>query len=174
MLTKAIDRRRRWDRFPTLFSLALIKGIRDNLRARSLFATNAAGTLPALAPRYLGARTADGSYNDLSAPAMGMANTRFGRNVPLGCAEPEDLARILPPNPRLVSPTLLARGPQMIPARGLNVLAGAWLQSETRVCTDPILLPRRLPDPRACGEMPPTFVNTETHWWDASAPSSGP
>jgi hypothetical protein len=127
---------------------------------------------------------------------MGMANTRFGRNVPLGCAEPEDPARILPPNPRLVSTTLLARGPQMIPARGLNVLAAAWLQFETRDWfshgtdatrpfelprphgdnwpTDPILLPRTLPDPRACGEMPPTFVNTETHWWDASAPSSGP
>jgi hypothetical protein len=36
MLTKAIDRRRRWDRFPTLFSLALIKGIRDNLRAQPI------------------------------------------------------------------------------------------------------------------------------------------
>jgi hypothetical protein len=32
------------------------------------------------------------------------------------------------PNPRVVSTALLARGPQMIPATTLNVLAGAWLQ----------------------------------------------
>ena len=79
-LTEAIDRRWRWDRFPTPVSLALIKGIRDNLRARNLFDTNDAESLPALAaqppPRYLVARSVDGSYNDLSVPAMGMANTR--------------------------------------------------------------------------------------------------
>ncbi|MGK7907948.1 MAG: peroxidase, partial [Synechococcus sp.] len=31
--------------------------------------------------RHLFARTADGSYNDLETPKMGMAGTRFGRNV---------------------------------------------------------------------------------------------
>jgi hypothetical protein len=190
----AIDRRWRWDRFPTLASLALLKGIRDNLRAHNLFDTNDAESLPKLdpepPPRYLVARTTDGAYNDLSAPAMGMAGTRFGRNVPLKCTEPEDSSRLMTPNPRVVSRTLLARGPQMIPATTLNVLAAAWLQFETRDWfshgtdnersfqvprpagdnwpSDPILLPRTRRDPQASGEMPRTFVNTETHWWDAS------
>jgi len=73
MLTEAIDRRWRWDRFPTPVSLALIKGIRDNLREHNLFDTNDAASTPALPPeppaRSLVARSADGSYNDLSAPA---------------------------------------------------------------------------------------------------------
>ena len=29
-------------------------------------------------------RSADGSYNDLGCPWMGMASARFGRNVPIG------------------------------------------------------------------------------------------
>ena len=33
---------------------------------------------------------------------------------------------------------------------------------------DPILLPRTARDPHADAEPPRTFVNTETHWWDAS------
>ena len=194
MLAEAIDRRWRWDRFPTPVSLALIKGIRDNLREHNLFDTNDAASTPALPPeppaRLLVARSADGSYNDLSAPAMGMANTRFGRNVPLVDTEPEDPDRLLTPNPRLVSTRLLARGPKMIPAPGLNVLAAAWLQFETRDWfshgtnaerpfevprppgddwpTDPIEMPRTKRDPNTDGDLPRTFVNTETHWWDAS------
>jgi hypothetical protein len=191
---EAIDRRWRWDRFPTPVSLALIQGIRDGLREHNLFDTNDAAstpTLPSEPPaRYLVARSVDGSYNDLSAPAMGMAGTRFGRNVPLQNTEPEDPRRVLFPNPRLVSTRLLARGPEMIPATGLNVLAAAWLQFETRdwfshgtdaTCpfevprppgddwpTDPIRLPRTRRDPNADPDVPRTFVNTETHWWDAS------
>jgi hypothetical protein len=193
-VAEAIDRRWRWDRFPTIVSLGLLKGIRDNLRALNLFDTNDAESLPKLdpepAPRYLVSRTVDGAYNDLSVPAMGMAGTRFGRNVPLRFTEPEDGERLMTPNPRVVSRTLLARGPQMIPATTLNVIAAAWLQFETRDWfshgtdperpfqvprpegddwpNDPILLPRTRRDPHASGEMPRTFVNTETHWWDAS------
>ena len=47
---------------------------------------------------------------------MGMAGTRFGRNVPPAVAAPERGDRLLTPNPRLVSTALLARGPEMIPA----------------------------------------------------------
>ena len=179
---------------PDPVSLALIQGIRDGLREHNLFDTNDAASTPTLPPeppaRYLVARSVDGSYNDLSAPAMGMAGTRFGRNVPLQDTEPEDPSRVLTPNPRLVSTRLLARGPEMIPATGLNVLAAAWLQFETRdwfshgtdaTCpfevprppgddwpTDPIRLPRTRRDPNADADVPRTFVNTETHWWDAS------
>ena len=135
-LAEAIDRRWRWDRFPTPISLALIMGIRDDLREHNLFDTNDTASVPTLPPeppsRYLVARSVDGSYNDLSAPAMGMAKTRFGRNVPLADTVPEDSERVLTPNPRLVSTRLLARGPEMIPVPTLNVLAAAWLQFETR------------------------------------------
>src|SRR5438046_599128 len=52
---------------------------------------------------YLTARTADGTYNDLDIPAMGSANTRFGRNIPLQYAYPANDAEILTPNPRTIS-----------------------------------------------------------------------
>jgi heme peroxidase len=193
-LAVAVDQRRRWDRFPTPVAVTLLKGIRDNLRARNLYDTNDEESLPKLdsdpAPRWLVARTPDGSYNDLSSPAMGMAGTRFGRNVPLHQTWPEQAERLMAPNPRLVSTALLARGAEMIPATTLNVIAAAWLQFETRDWfshttelaqpfevprpsgdswpADPILLPRTERDPRGGPETPATFVNTETHWWDAS------
>ena len=94
------------------------------------------------------------------------------------------------PNPRRVSTALLARRADMIPAASLNVIAGAWLQFQTRDWfshasdpqrpfavprpagdtwpEDPILLPRTGRDPHADTDPPRTFVNTETHWWDAS------
>jgi hypothetical protein len=190
----AVDRRIRWDRFPTPIALALILGIRAVLRARNLYDQNDAESLPKLdpqpEPRWLVARTVDGAYNDLSSPAMGMAGTRFGRNVPPRHTEPERDPRLMTPNPRRVSTALLARGPDMIPATSLNVIAGAWLQFQTRDWfshasdpqrpftvprpagdtwpEDPILLPRTGRDPNADIDPPRTFVNTETHWWDAS------
>lgn len=193
-LAVAIDRRRRWDGFPTPVSLALLMGLRDSLRVHNLYDANDATSRPRLdplpEPRWLTARTVDGTYNDLSAPAMGAAGTRLGRNVPPRRARPEVGARLMTPNPRVVSTALLARGPRMIPATTLNVLAGAWLQFETRDWfshgtdpehpfrvprpegdqwpDDPILLPRTRRDPHAEGDPPGTFVNTETHWWDAS------
>jgi hypothetical protein len=193
-LAVAVDERRRWDRWPTPLALALILGIRAAMRQRNLVDTNDDASLPKLdrepAPRWLVARTVDGSYNDLSSPAMGMSGTRFGRNVPLRFTDPEHGDRLVTPNPRLVSTALLARGPEMIPATTLNVIAGVWLQFQTRDWfshgtdphrpfavprpagdswpADPILLPRTARDPHADDDPPRTFANTETHWWDAS------
>jgi hypothetical protein len=53
--------------------------------------------------RHLTARTADGTYNDLSRPTMGSAGMRFGRNVPLRYTHQEAPEQILRPNPRVVS-----------------------------------------------------------------------
>ena len=192
-IVKTIDRRVRWDRFPTPLALVMLKGIRDNLRWNNLFDTNDAAstpTLPAPSAADLVGRTADGADNDLAAPAMGMAGTRFGRNVPLALAEPETGERLLTPNPRLVSTRLLARGAEMIPAPSLNVIAAAWIQFQTRdwlshgtdtersfrvprpdgdPWPDPeLVVPRTQRDPDAVGDMAGTFVNTESHWWDAS------
>src|SRR5689334_3589489 len=135
-LAVAVDDRRRWDRWPTPLALALILGIRAAMREHNLYGTDEEASTPKLdpepAPRALVARTVDGSYNDLGSPAMGMAGTRFGRNVPLRFTEPERDDRLMTPNPRTVSSALLARGPEMIPATTLNVIAAAWLQFQTR------------------------------------------
>lgn len=133
-----------------------------------------------------------GTYNDLRAPTMGSAGTRFGRNIPLAYAYPEPELDILSPNPRTVSRELLTRHP-FIPATPLNVLAAAWLQFMVRDWFShgkglkenmwelplqhgdpwpdrPMRIPRTRPDPtHVPGSIgPPTFINTETHWWDAS------
>lgn len=193
-LTERVDRARGWWSLPLPLALVVLIGIRDRLRQSNLFDT-ADGEQPSPpppTPRVLTARTTDGSYNDLEHPAMGMAGTRFGRNVPTEVAVPETGARLLTPNPRTVSTELLVRD-TFRPATTLNVLAAAWLQFQTRDWfshgpTDPsrplrvprpqgddwpeehITVPATRRDPTAAAhEDPPrTFVNTETHWWDAS------
>lgn len=171
----------------------MLVGIRDALREHNLYDTYQGHPpqAPELPPTdYLAARTANGSYNDLSEPSMGMANTRFGRNVPLDTGRAEQLPELMDPNPRLISNKLLQRH-EFRPATTLNVLAAAWLQFETRDWfshgSDPnrmIEIPRppgddwpeptiKVPatpvDPTAApGQPDTTFLNTETHWWDAS------
>ena len=148
---------------------------------------------PPVGQRHLTARTADGTYNDLQEPRMGSAGTRFGRNVPLRYAYPEPEPAIMEPNPRTISRELLTRE-QFQPATTINVLAAAWLQFmikdwfshgkgdisrawEVPIAGDdawpqkPMLIPRTIADPtRPPGDTsgPPTFLNTETHWWDGS------
>jgi len=138
-------------------------------------------------------RTPDGSYNDLNNPNMGCAGTRFGRNVPLERTYPEPLERIMTPNPRVVSRELLTRD-VFKPATTLNLLAAAWLQfmvhdwlSHGRNAKDnpwqvplppgddwpesPMQILRTRADPSRPPDdtsEPPTYVNTATHWWDAS------
>jgi hypothetical protein len=144
--------------------------------------------------RYRTARTADGTYNDLDNPRMGSAGTRFGRNVPIELTYPEPEPDILTPNPRTVSRELLTRD-IFHPATTLNVLAAAWLQFMIRDWfshgaspkenpwklplkeddpwhENPMLIMRTRTDPtRPAGsdDAPPTYVNTESHWWDGSS-----
>jgi hypothetical protein len=118
---------------------------------------------------------------------------RFGRNVPLKEAYPTVGPELLQPNPREISQRLLART-TFKPASILNYLAAAWIQFEThdwffhgnppagdefRVDVPPgdpwgpgpILIRRTPPDPTRRpkdGPWPPTYVNAESHWWDAS------
>src|SRR4029079_8746458 len=97
-----------------------------------LFDTDAATrvnspTLQGGDPRYQVARSPDGSYNDLSAPAMGSTGARFGRNAPIERTFRESPERMMTPNPRTVSTELLTRD-EFQPATTLNLLAAAWLQ----------------------------------------------
>ena len=186
-----LDRRFGWDRLPRPLGVLTLVGLRTRLREKNLYDTGAGGA--AAAPNGGGhdSRTADGSYNDLDAPAMGMIGARFGRNVPLERTFPEELPGLLDPSPRLVSRELLTRD-EFKPATIVNVLAGAWLQFEVHdwfshgknLPEEPFELdlaeddewherPMRIertrtdPFPDANGGAA-TWVTTDSHWWDGS------
>jgi hypothetical protein len=188
-VSRVVDHRFGWDKLPVPLGLLTLLGIRETLREKNLYDSyeeDAPAGPPETSTRDI--RTVDGSFNDLASPTMGMARTRFGRNVPPREATPEQQPTLFEPNPRVISDELLLRD-TFKPATSLNVLAAVWLQFETRDwfshesdMNHPILLPRppgddwdedpmRLPstaaDPTASGRTS-THLNTETHWWDAS------
>ena len=131
-LSQAIDRWVGWPRLPKPVGLLVLIGLRNILRQRNLYDTSSLATQnPAQPgppiPAARTGRTADGSYNDIQQPTMGMAGTRFGRNVPLSAAYQESPADLLSPNPRTVSRELLTRT-TFQPATIFNMLAAAWIQ----------------------------------------------
>jgi len=191
LLAGVLDRRFGWDHLPKPIAMLTLIGLRMTLRRRNLHDTTGDSVgwgpeKPPPGPRSL-FRSADGSGTDPIHVNMGAAGTRFGRNVPIAETFPHD---VLTPNPRVVSNELLARK-KFIPARTLNLLAAAWLQFEvhdwmshgTNETDDPWLVDlddndtwperpamkirRTRIDPTSDGN-PPTYRNTETHWWDAS------
>lgn len=194
---QAADRTFGWDKLPLVLGLLVLVGLRNVLRQRNLYDTSALPSavtpkLPDPGPETLTTRTPAGAYNDLAHPAMGMAGTRFGRNVPLQWGYQEAPDQILDPSPREVSRELLTRH-DFIPATSLNLLAAAWIQFmvkdwlshgagdpqhhfELPLADDdpwpqkPLRVLKTLPDPtRARDDAgPPTFLNTQTPWWDAS------
>jgi hypothetical protein len=192
-VSEKIDRRWGWDHLPTPVAMAVLIGLRNRLRQKNLYDT---GRGPMDKPdvndhpRYLTARTLDGTFNDLDDPLMGSLGSRFGRNVPLEFTVREPEERMLDPNPRTISRALLTRD-EFIPATTLNLLAGAWIQFEVHdwfshgkndpenpwivpVADDdpwpqhPMPIARTRQDPSADPTGPPTFVTDDTHWWDGS------
>src|SRR6185437_11115160 len=186
-----------WYTLPKALGLAELIGIRDTLRRENLYDTS---RLPSVDPAkpppydesYLTARTADGSWTDLEHPEMGMAGTRFGRNVPLAHTRP-DRDRMMVPNPREISRKLMTRD-TFNPAVAGNALIAAWLQfmihdwfkHGTSPKDNPWILPpvegddwpepplvvmRTPADPTSPPDsaLPPTYLNVNTHWWDASS-----
>ncbi|HEY7692915.1 MAG TPA: peroxidase family protein [Gaiellaceae bacterium] len=187
-----VDKRWHWHKLPTPLGILVLIGIRDRLREQNLHDTGLPdGEPPAWDERHLTARTVDGTYNNLQRPRMGAAGTRFGRNVPLEHTHPEELPRLVEPNPRTVSRELLTRD-EFVPATTLNVHAASWIQFEVHdwvfhghdpsgrqwqiECADddpwhehPMRIDATKPDPDRDGDgRPATWVNTETHWWDGS------
>lgn len=197
-LAQKVDHTIGWDRLPWPLGLPVIFGLRNILRQRNLYDTTNIPSvdLPAIdafSERFATTRTSDGTYNDLEHPSMGMAGSRFGRNVPIEHTYPEKEPTILTPNPRTVSRELLTRE-TFQPATTLNSLAAAWIQFMIRDWfshgkspkenpwkiplsqddpwqQNPMLIMRTPPDltrgPQG-RNFPPTHTNTETHWWDAS------
>lgn len=192
---RATNRFTLWFRLPFPLSLLNLVGVRVYMRSDNLYDTE---TAPPKAEPPAGfdvreGRTADGSFNDLAQPWMGMAMTRFGRNVPIDHSHGEVEPGLYEPNPRLVSSKLLARQ-TFLPAPHLSVLVPAWLQfmvhdwlshgpndskNLLRVPrpagddwpTKEVTVPRTHVDPtRGPSDegRPSTYVNHETHWWDGS------
>jgi hypothetical protein len=193
----AADRCVGWDKLPTPLGLAVLEGLRNILRQENLYDTSGEPSVntpavPPLAPEFLSARTEQGIYNDLAQPSMGMAGSRFGRNVPLAATEREPDDLLMQPNPRTVSRELLTRE-TFIPAETLNLFAASWIQFMIRDWfshgrgdpehkfelplepgdpwpAPPLEVLKTLPDTtRPPGAtFPPTYLNTTTHWWDGS------
>lgn len=192
-----LDQRVGWRNLPLPLQLFTLDGVRWNLRSKNLFDTSTPTTNYPPIPRpeggrHLVARTMDGTYNDLQDVRMGSAGTRFGRNVPIEHTYSVTDA-LMQPNPRTVSRELLTRT-EFVPATTLNVLAAAWLQfmirdwfSHGKSPKDnpwqvpiepndpwpdkPMQIMRTRPDPTrspAEADLPPTYSNTESHWWDGS------
>ena len=107
-IVEAIDRRWRWDRFPTPVSLALILGIRDDLREHNLFDTNDAASTPTLPPEPP-ARVPRGALGGRVLQRPVRAGDGHGghpvrpQRAARGTPSRRTRERLLTPNPRLVS-----------------------------------------------------------------------
>lgn len=186
-----------WYRLPALLGAFNLAVFRDRLRQRNLHHTGyGVDAAPPWQPGYERFRSPDGSYNSLDHPRMGMAQTRFGRNVPLRDSVPEPEPGLLDPSPRLISNELLRRR-QFKPATTLNLLSAAWIQFQVHdwffhgkpVAQKPFAIPLAPGDDWPCpvgGQMhirrstpdktpresflgsTPTFPNEHSHWWDAT------
>jgi hypothetical protein len=174
----------------------MLAAMRGQLRRENLYDTETTAPVAPQVdddphPRYLTARTHDGTFNDLKHPAMGAIGCRFGRNIPLEHAYPEPEPLLLTPNPRDVSRQLLTRE-QFTPAPTLNLFAAAWLQFEVHDWFNhgkgdwdhawqfplhddddwperPMRIPSARRDPHwKAGNGPPMYVTADSHWWDGS------
>src|SRR5262245_32389004 len=123
------NRFRIWYHLPFVIAMPTLVGHRVNMREQNLCDTerDPAGLAPGGGHGRRDQREADGSFNDLGAPWMGMAGARFGRNMPIAETYGEGPPGLYEPNPRLVSRKLLKRE-AFVPVPHLNVLVPAWLQ----------------------------------------------
>jgi hypothetical protein len=182
-----------WWELPLPAQLAALAGFRDDLREFNLYDTetpeNGGGAVATSAPPPP-FRTYDGSQTDPDHPDMGKTGMRFGRNMPPETTYPQEQS-MLDPSPREVSTHLLNRD-TFKPATTLNVLAACWLQfqnhdwfshgdnSETEFIEVPLAPGDEWDDgvmevrrtnadsTNAGGDLPPTYVNKVTPWWDGS------
>jgi hypothetical protein len=191
-----------WYRLPRFLGLLRLNSFRNHMRKHNLQNTQApylnekeeSPAVPNLTPQQKAARTADGTYNDLSKPRMGCAGMRFGRNIPLNRVIVADDQSVLTPSPRIVSRELMTRE-KFLPATSLNLLAASWIQFQVHDwfshggnddVESPYAVPlpanddwpkpemlvkrtrRDLTRPANDSNKTPSFINTETHWWDGS------
>ena len=187
-----VDSHVNWWELPLPAQLLQLAHFREDLRRFNLYDTeqpeNGSGVAVSAEPPPH--RAYDGAQTDPGSPAMGRTGTRFGRNMPLETTYPEEQS-MLDPSPREVSTHLLNRD-TFKPATTLNVLAACWLQFQNHDWfshgdnsgTEFIEVPlsddddwdngvmevrRTSPDStNSGGQLPPTYVNKVTSWWDGS------
>ncbi len=197
-VAEKLDHRIGWPRLPVPLALAVLIGVRTRLRQHNLIDTRTLPSVdepnpPAADPSRSTRRRADGSWNDLADPAMGMAGTRFGRNIALtriSSATPEDV--LGHPSPREVSRRLMTRH-ELDAVEGGNSLIAAWLQfmihdwfshgrspqdnpwvvelaADDTWVDNPMTILRTMDDPTrpSTSTAPQTRINVLTHWWDGS------
>lgn len=131
-----------WYRRGVSLGILTLAYMRDQLNARNLVSSYPGGALTGFQaggltppPGVTHFRTADGSWNNLADPKEGAAGTRFLRNVQPDVMRAEVGARLLTPNPRVISRSLLGRPndpktgrPVMKEVPFLNLLAASWIQ----------------------------------------------
>ena len=194
-LFKRVNRARDWWELPKPLALLNLRAFRDELRELNLYDTRATnGERSPVAPEDLPKhRTYDGSYQDPGDPEMGKVGSRFGRNAPPDATAPEPMPQLMEQSPREVSLRLLNRD-TFKPATSLNVLAACWIQMENHdwfghgenspdqfidVPLDeqdewpdggPMKVKQTSADRTRTWKsgLPPTYINTVTHWWDGS------
>lgn len=197
-LTEQLDHRVGWDKLPVPVGLGVLIGLRTRLRQQNLVDTRDLPSVeepkpPAPEASQRTVRMSDGSWNDLSDPAMGMAGTRFGRNIPLSDIAPAGREDVLAhPSPREVSRRLMTRD-RFDAVEGGNSLIAAWLQfmihdwfshgtspkddpwvidlaADDTWPDRPMTILRTMDDPTrpADSQAPQTRINVLTHWWDGS------
>ena len=193
---RQVNRVREWWELPLPAALLNLRAYRDELREFNLYDTRAPSngeTAEAVLDSLPKHRTYDGSLQDPFDLEMGKVGTRFGRNAPTDATAPEAMPQLMTPSPREVSQTLLHRD-SFKPATSLNVLAACWIQFENHDWFghgenkpdefmdvpltdgddwpdgDPMKVKVTHPDRTRKWKsgLPPTYVNTVTHWWDGS------
>jgi len=191
---RQVNRVRDWWQLPLPAALLNLRAYRDDMREMNLYDTRAPsnGDTQAVLDELPKHRTYDGSLQDPNDPEMGQVGTRFGRNTPSD-VQPEQLPQLMTPSPREVSQKLLYRD-SFKPAETLNVLAACWIQFENHDWFghgennpdeiidvalsddddwpdgDTMHVKATSPDRTRTWKsgLPPTYVNTVTHWWDGS------
>jgi hypothetical protein len=192
---RQVNRVRDWWQLPLPAALLNLRAYRDDMRQMNLYDTRAPANgdqAEKVLDRLPKHRTYDGSLQDPNDPEMGQVGTRFGRNTPSD-VQPEQMPELMTPSPREVSQKLLYRD-SFKPAETLNVLAACWIQFENHDWfghgennpAEFIDVPIGEEDEWPEGEtmkvkatspdrtrtwksgLPPTYVNTVTHWWDGS------
>src|SRR6266568_1480380 len=196
---RRVNQSTEWHRLSKFSGILNLIALRSELREHNLHDTDGDLTQPKSGcpfdpdPPARTMRTASGTQNDLQYPAMGCRGSRLGRNVPRNLTAP-DLARLMIPNPLLVSEKLLARD-VFKPAKSLNLLAAAWIQfqvhdwfghekealnsgSDLHVPQDGgwpdpngMNLVKTKRDPERLSELDdkyPAYHNEDPQWWDGS------
>jgi hypothetical protein len=189
-----------WHKLPTYVGVINLAAFRYQLRQKNLHDTYPSSSdqgtsgCPHLSDeQYLHTRHSDGLFNDLSAPKMGCAGMRFGRNVPREHTTRPSDEDIMTPNPRLISEELLQRD-TFKPATSLNLLAAAWIQFQVHdwfqhvnsttekfivslpegdewTAADGKMTIERTQADTPLDEMDkvaPAYKSENTHWWDGS------